>query len=356
MPQFGGKSAKKSSSDSKRHFTVVMGGKEHGLYVSSTPSSAARKAVTKLCTANKSKKVEFHIREITQGSKKKTYGPYEGHIEKLKEPIELKGRVIKYKPVAKLSGKKGVMKGGATSLKEFTAVSGQSYKYEGSLMGKDKIFFGSIINNDYYSIALTSDGSVDVLTQQLDILHYDSIDQLPQQVLMYVLGNIIPDDNEKIKPKIKELLIKLRNEKAQLQQQQQQIISENKKIILKGFNPNVYGEMNLQHQERIFTVRIQTVVNPSSYIFVNEKDDNPYGTFEDFKNDQNISSAVYRGVGNKKIVIKIGDGGSVAALLGGQSLSELNNTSGKLSANTYQKYKTRINQIKANSLKDPYNN
>jgi len=66
MPQFGGK-------DSKRHFTVVMGGKEHGLYVSSTPSSAARKAVTKLCAANKSKKVEFEIREITQGSKKKTY-------------------------------------------------------------------------------------------------------------------------------------------------------------------------------------------------------------------------------------------------------------------------------------------
>jgi hypothetical protein len=116
MPQFGGKSAKKSSSDSKRHFTVVIGGKEHGLYVSSTHSSAARKAVTKLCTANKSKKVEFYIREITQGSKKKTYGPYSGYIEKLKEPIELKGRVIKYKPVAKLSGKKSEMKGGMTEL------------------------------------------------------------------------------------------------------------------------------------------------------------------------------------------------------------------------------------------------
>jgi hypothetical protein len=105
MLQFGGK-------DSKRHFTVVMGGKEHGLYVSSTPSSAAKKAVTKLCTANKSKKVEFSIREITQGSKKKTYGPYSGYIEKLKEPIELKGRVIRYKPVAKLSGKSGAKKGG----------------------------------------------------------------------------------------------------------------------------------------------------------------------------------------------------------------------------------------------------
>jgi hypothetical protein len=97
MSQFGGK-------DSKRHFTVVMGNKEHGLYVSSSPSSAAKKAVTKLCTANKTKKVDFHIREITQGSKKKTYG-YTGYIEKLKEPIELKGRVIKYKPIAKLSKK-----------------------------------------------------------------------------------------------------------------------------------------------------------------------------------------------------------------------------------------------------------
>ena len=115
MPQFGGKNAKKTkktSSSSKRHFTVVMGNKEHGLYVSSTPSSAAKKAVTKLCAANKSKKVEFYMREITQGSKKKTYGLYEGYIEKLKEPIELKGRVIKYKPVAKLSGKTGAKKEG----------------------------------------------------------------------------------------------------------------------------------------------------------------------------------------------------------------------------------------------------
>ena len=115
MPQFGGKNAKKkmsSSSSTKRHFTVVIGSKEHGIYVSSSPSSAARKAVSKLCATDKKKKVQFSIREITQGSKKKTYGPYLGSIEKLKEPIELKGRVIRYKPVAKLSGKTGKMKGG----------------------------------------------------------------------------------------------------------------------------------------------------------------------------------------------------------------------------------------------------
>ena len=114
MRLIGGKNAKKktSSSSTKRHFTVVMGNKEHGLYVSSSPSSAARKAVSKLCATDKKRKVEFSIREITQGSKKKTYGPYSGYIEKLKEPIELKGRVIRYKPVAKLSGKSGAKKGG----------------------------------------------------------------------------------------------------------------------------------------------------------------------------------------------------------------------------------------------------
>jgi len=80
----------------KRHFTVVIGSKEHGLYVSLSPSSAAKKAVSKLCSSNKSKKVEFSLREITQGSKKKTYGPYLGEMKKLKKPIELKGRVIRY--------------------------------------------------------------------------------------------------------------------------------------------------------------------------------------------------------------------------------------------------------------------
>ena len=107
MPHVGGKNAKnKKTSDSKRHFTVVIGNKEHGLYVSSSPSSAARKAVSKLCATDKKRKVKFSIREITQGSKKKTYGPYLGEIEKLAKPIELKGRVIKYKPVAKLLKKK----------------------------------------------------------------------------------------------------------------------------------------------------------------------------------------------------------------------------------------------------------
>ena len=120
MPQIGGKpkvsktpkKKKSSSSTTNRNFTVVIGSKEHGLYVSSSPSSAARKAVSKLCATDKKKKVEFCIREITQNSEKKTYGPYVGYIEKLAKPIELKWRVILYKPHLKKIREKTNIKGG----------------------------------------------------------------------------------------------------------------------------------------------------------------------------------------------------------------------------------------------------
>ena len=91
-----------------------MKNKENGLYISSTPSSAAKKAVSKLCASNKNKKVEFNIREITRDSKKKTYGPYIGYLEKLKIPIKLKEYIIKYNPVAKL--KKSEMRGGTKEI------------------------------------------------------------------------------------------------------------------------------------------------------------------------------------------------------------------------------------------------
>ena len=99
-------------SSSKRHFTVIIGNKEHGLYVSSTPSSAARKAVSKLCANNKKKKVEFYMRETTQLSNKKVYGPYIGYMQKLEKPVELEGRIIRYKPIVELLKKVGKMKGG----------------------------------------------------------------------------------------------------------------------------------------------------------------------------------------------------------------------------------------------------
>ena len=110
MPQ-----SKTSSQKQKRHFTAVIGNKEQGLYNSYNPSSAARKAVSKLCADDKKSKVEFYIRETTQNSNKKTYGPYLGFVKKLKEPIQLEGRVIKYAPVAKLS--KNVEEGKLSSKK-----------------------------------------------------------------------------------------------------------------------------------------------------------------------------------------------------------------------------------------------
>ena len=94
-------------SSSKRHFTAVIGKKEQGSYVSSSPSSAARKAVSKLCADDKKRKVVFSIRETTRDSNKKIYGPYIGYMQKLDKPVELEGRVIRYKPVAKLDKMKG---------------------------------------------------------------------------------------------------------------------------------------------------------------------------------------------------------------------------------------------------------
>jgi hypothetical protein len=93
-------------SSSKRHFTAIIGKKEQGSYVSSSPSSAAKKAVSKLCADNKNRKVKFSIRETMLNSRKKTYGPYIGYMQKLE------GRIIKYKPVAKLDKKDSKMKGG----------------------------------------------------------------------------------------------------------------------------------------------------------------------------------------------------------------------------------------------------
>ena len=92
---------------SKRRFKVVINSKEHGLYISSTPSSAARKAVSKLCADNKNKKVEFSLRETTQASNKKIYGPYTGYMQKLDKPVELEGRVIQYKPIVKRNNQVG---------------------------------------------------------------------------------------------------------------------------------------------------------------------------------------------------------------------------------------------------------
>jgi hypothetical protein len=158
MPQIGGKPVKKSSktkssSTSKRHFTVVIGSKEHGLYCSSSPSSAARKAVSKLCGKNV-KNVEFCLREITQGSKKKTYGPYLGHVEKLAKPIQLKGRLVERKPVARLkaksSAKKGGMRGGEIPIISMNNINKEALIKEYALAYKYSGYGNREPNNDEF--------------------------------------------------------------------------------------------------------------------------------------------------------------------------------------------------------------
>lgn len=94
----------------KRYFTIVIGSKETGRYISSIPSSAAKKVVSKLCSVNKHKKVEFCIRETTQFSKKKVYGPYLGEMKKLENPIKLKDHIIHYKPSVHIKKEKIIIK------------------------------------------------------------------------------------------------------------------------------------------------------------------------------------------------------------------------------------------------------
>ena len=113
------------------------------MYCSSSPSSAARKAVSKLCGKEKGKRVEFCLREITQGSKKKTYGPYLGHIEKLAKPIQLKGRLVERKPFAllkqKSSAKNGGMRGGEEITKKLSESDFDKYQGEYITSRKDEV-------------------------------------------------------------------------------------------------------------------------------------------------------------------------------------------------------------------------
>ena len=134
-------------SSSKRNFTTVIGNKEQGTYVSSSPSSAARKAVSKLCADNKNRKVKFSIREITQGSKKKTYGPYIGFLEKLDKPVELEGRIIKYKPVAKLDKKGGKIFGRGNKNFIFQSNLNSKIKQKGGINCVNERVFKNILNS-----------------------------------------------------------------------------------------------------------------------------------------------------------------------------------------------------------------
>ena len=85
----------------------------------SSPSSVAKKVFSKLYTKMKNKLTTFMIKETTQGSKKKVYGPYKGKRIKLKKPrmVKFKGTnkpvPIRYETkLYKVKTKKNTQKGG----------------------------------------------------------------------------------------------------------------------------------------------------------------------------------------------------------------------------------------------------
>jgi len=103
------------SNEGYRSFTVVDAARSDGCktkfaikgsggrYISKDPEGAARKAFSRLCHRKRIRgqcAMIITVEETTQGSNGKTW-TYKLTREKLATPIELNGRVIEYKPVAK---------------------------------------------------------------------------------------------------------------------------------------------------------------------------------------------------------------------------------------------------------------
>jgi hypothetical protein len=122
----------------KRYFTIVIGSKENGRYISSSPISLAKKVLSKLLILHKCKKIEFCIRETTKLSEKKIYGPYLGEMKKLENPIKLNNNIIYYKPAVHI--KKNIrikMRGGEEILFQLSNFFDGTYNHQ-SLIQKLK--------------------------------------------------------------------------------------------------------------------------------------------------------------------------------------------------------------------------
>jgi hypothetical protein len=113
-----------NNSDDRRKFTVfevdgeevdLGDGGRYTVTMKASPSDAARKAFSSLCRKLKKTHFTFSIRETTQGSKKKVYGPYIGNRKRLSKPKVyhrmVKGKkksiTIKHKHHVKLHKQKG---------------------------------------------------------------------------------------------------------------------------------------------------------------------------------------------------------------------------------------------------------
>ena len=136
--------------DSFRYFKIISVNykkiKNEGRYkTKGSPGDAAKKAFTQLSKKYKTNKLTFSIKETTQDSPKKTYGPYLGKKTKLKKPLEIKynGKnkpvIIKYETKIHLV-KDHKQKGGMLSNEE-------KEKVESGNIGVGNTESGAIMNN-----------------------------------------------------------------------------------------------------------------------------------------------------------------------------------------------------------------
>ena len=120
-----------------------------GRYTSKTsPRSAAKKAFTQLSKQYKTNKLTICIKETTQGSSKKEYGPYVCEKVKLEKPLKIMFNdtlvTIKYKTKIHLVTKKSKQKGGMPK----TGLYGYLRTKELPKNGDDYKKIANLINND----------------------------------------------------------------------------------------------------------------------------------------------------------------------------------------------------------------
>ena len=147
--------------DSFRHFKIISVNnkkvKDEGRYkTKASPGDAAKKAFTQLSKKYKTNKLTFSIKETTQDSNKKIYGPYLGKKTKLKKPLTVKYKgkngknklvMIKYETTIHLL-KDHKQKGGKVSNEELKKFNDELKKIHNSI--KDESGFRLGKKNEGY--------------------------------------------------------------------------------------------------------------------------------------------------------------------------------------------------------------
>jgi len=148
----------------------------------SSPSSVAKKVFSRLYSEMKTKLKTFMIKETTQGSSKKVYGPYKGKQIKLRKP-----RMVKFKGTKELvpirydtkiykvknNHKKNIYKGGILISRKIINL-GHGYKLEKHLSG----WFVKHETSGTYSKKLTEELEEAISSSKENTLSNDIIQKL----------------------------------------------------------------------------------------------------------------------------------------------------------------------------------